>query len=66
MLTLKGLPVAELLCAGEAPGDAGQIPRCPSPWAGWLVSSCTMHGNTLGKQQMEYPPLGNSQSNPHC
>lgn len=26
---LKGLPVAELLCAGEAPGDAGQDPAVP-------------------------------------
>lgn len=63
MLTLKGLPVAELLCAGEAPGD-GAIPSLqpgagsrgvPVPVAasgslgraGWF-SSCTIYENTLG------------------
>lgn len=81
MLRLKGLPVAELLCAGEAPGDPA-VPSLqeaavarPGPGACGASSSvpwargpgkAAMYQNILGKQEMECAPLGNSQSNPHC
>lgn len=77
MLGLKGLPVAELLCAGEAPGDPRQEPAVARPGPGACgASSSVPWARGVGKAAVpctriswanrKCAPSGNSQSNPHC